>query len=118
MDSENMTWFLSSLSPCDAIKLFLLLLDGIPVRCCPFEVKLAILDSPFKGASQASIANEHGVGKSIISHLKKNECKLREFTITMENQGVSNGKKILHLAKENKMKKPLPMASSKTVMAL
>ena len=45
------------------------------------EVKLALFDSQSQEASQASIANMHGVRKSIISHLKKNEYKLRGFAV-------------------------------------
>ncbi len=67
------------------------------------EAKLAILNSLSKGISKASLAEEYGVGKSTISDIKNNEQKLKEYASHLDNQGVSQARKIMRLAKEDKL---------------
>ena len=67
------------------------------------ESKLSILDKLSEGASKSRLASEHGVGKSTIADLKKNESKLCEVFSTAESQGVSSSRKIMPFAKDEKL---------------
>ena len=71
------------------------------------ETKLSILDKLLEGASQSRLTSEYGVGKSTITDLKKNESKLHEFVSTAESQGVSSSRKIMRLAKDEKLEEAL-----------
>ncbi len=63
-----------------------------------------------EGVPQARLAEQYGVGHSMITDLKKNEHKIQEFSATLENQGIaSKNRKIMRLAKEEDLEKALFM---------
>ena len=71
------------------------------------ESKLAILDTLSKGVSQANLAAQYGVGKSTISDIKKSEGKIRQYVAVLDNQGVSTSRKVMRLAKEDRLEEAL-----------
>ena len=73
------------------------------------DSKLAILKKLVEGVPQIRLAEEYGVGRSTITDLKRNEQKLQQFASTIENQGISTGRKIMRLAKEEQLEEALYM---------
>ena len=71
------------------------------------ESKLGIVDSLSKGVSQANLAAQYGVGKSTISDIKKSEGKIRQYVAVLDNQGVSTSRKVMRLAKEDRLEEAL-----------
>ena len=71
------------------------------------DTKLAILESLSKGVSQAKLAEQYGVGKSTISDIKRSEQKVKEYASTLDSQGESTSRKVMRLAKEDKLEEAL-----------
>ena len=71
------------------------------------DTKLAILESLSKGVSQAKLVEQYGVGKSTISDIKRSEQKVKEYASTLDSQGVSTSRKVMRLAKEDKLEEAL-----------
>ena len=71
------------------------------------DTKLALLESLSKGVSQAKLAEQYGVGKSTISDIKRSEQKVKEYASTLDSQGVSTSRKVMRLAKEDKLEEAL-----------
>ena len=72
------------------------------------DTKLAILESLSKGVNHAKLSEQYGVGKSTISDIKKSEQKVKEYASTRETAiGVSTSKKVMQLAKEDKLEAAL-----------
>ena len=63
--------------------------------------------SLFKGVSQAKLAEQYGVGKSTISDIKRSERKVKEYASTLDSQGVSTSRKVMQLAKEDKLEEAM-----------
>ena len=68
------------------------------------DTKLAILESLSKGVSQAKLAEQYGVA---ISDIKRSEQKVKEYASTLDSQGVSTSRKVMQLAKEDKLEEAL-----------
>ena len=64
------------------------------------DTKLAILESLSKGVSQAKLAEQYGVA---ISDIKRSEQNVKEYASTLDSQGVSTSRKVMQLAKEDKL---------------
>ena len=53
------------------------------------------------------MAAQYGVGKSTISDIKKSEGKIRQYVAVLDNQGVSTSRKVMRLAKEDRLEEAL-----------
>ena len=69
--------------------------------------KLAILESLSKGVSQAKLAEQYEIGKSTISDINRSEQKVKDYASTLDTQGGSTSRKVMRLAKEDKLEKAL-----------
>ena len=68
------------------------------------ENKLAIVDHLKAGTTQEKLAEEYGIGGSMVGDLKKNEDRIRSFALTMEGLSMSKkGRKIMRLADDDKL---------------
>ena len=68
------------------------------------EKKLSIVDRLKKGEKQEKLAAEHGVGRSTIGDIKKNQEKLKTFGSTMESLAMSSkGRKVMRMADDEKL---------------
>ena len=77
------------------------------MKVLSIDTKLAILEFLSKGVSQAKLAEQYGVGKSTISDIKRSEQKVNEYASTLDSQGVSTSRKVMRLAKEDKLEEAL-----------
>ena len=62
------------------------------------------LESLSKGVSRAKLAEQYGVA---ISDIKRSEQKVKEYASTLDSQGVSTSRKVMQLAKEDKLEEAL-----------
>lgn len=64
---------------------------------------MSVLDSVAEGVGYSQLSKKFGIGKSMITTLKRSEAKIREFASTLESASMSGSRKIMRLAKDEKV---------------